>query len=89
VMWFSSPHAFLRLEIEGKVSPVLNLIITVWWRCMGQWCIDSHILDLGTSLRWIVIFIPLPATNNCISFVFQYWNYIWDSSETDQEVIIA
>jgi hypothetical protein len=29
VMWFSSPHAFLRLEIEGKVSPVLNLIITV------------------------------------------------------------
>jgi hypothetical protein len=27
---------------------------------MGEWIIDPHFLDLGTSCRWVVSFTPLP-----------------------------
>jgi hypothetical protein len=29
-------------------------------RCMGEWMLDPHFLDLGTSWRWVVSFAPLP-----------------------------
>jgi hypothetical protein len=42
----------------------LSLCLTNWnpwsWRCMGSECIDPHILDLGTSWRWVVSFTPRP-----------------------------
>jgi hypothetical protein len=50
------------LCVKGKVK--LSLCLTnealhhedIW----GSGCIDPHFLDLGTSWRWVVSFMPLP-----------------------------
>jgi hypothetical protein len=50
--------------VHGKVKVKLSLCLTNWalyhegiW---GSGCIDPHIIDLGTSWRWVVSFMPLP-----------------------------
>jgi hypothetical protein len=45
---------------KDEVVPVLNYLCTVPWKYVGggEW-IDSHFIDLGTSLRWwMVRFMP-------------------------------
>jgi hypothetical protein len=38
---------------------VLNYLSTMTWRRMGSGCIDPHFLQLSTSFRWVVSFMPL------------------------------
>jgi hypothetical protein len=47
-------------DIKGKIVAVLNELSTRPRRRMGSWRIDPYFLDLGTSWRWVVSFVPRP-----------------------------
>jgi hypothetical protein len=60
----SSSKSYTHFPFVGKVKVKLSPCLTnealrhedVW----GSGCIDPHFLDLGTSWRWVVSFMPLP-----------------------------
>jgi hypothetical protein len=44
---------YLITMLKGKVVPVLNWLITMPWRRMGEWMYRSTFSGLGTSCKWV------------------------------------
>jgi hypothetical protein len=43
---------------KSKVVPMLNLLSTMPWRCIGEWMYRPKFLHLDTRWRWVVSFTP-------------------------------